>query len=380
MKIPRDTAYFLLLVFSILLFLSVQLKYRLNYMKEKSNKVETVAEIYKPDFSGIVVTDDNRIFLTFPQHSEAHSEPTLAEYKDGKLIPFPNKETTIPSNKASEDKIVSPHGMTLDKKGRLWVLDDGKIAGQPMAPGAAKVVCIDIDTKEIIKKIIITPPAMRPDTHLNDVRVDLTHGESGMIYITNSSFGLHPSLIIVDIETGKSRSVLENHYSTQPQPGFMAFLEGKPLVYNPNKPTFPAGGANGIELSNDNKTLYWTSIIGRKLYSISTNILSDMNASEETLGAAVKDHGDRPAADGITIDTDDNLYFGSFEHLSIIRKKQNGEFELIAHDERFVWLDSLFVSNNYIYITLGQWNRLPEFNNGKDLRKPPYLVVRVKIK
>ncbi len=380
MKISKVTTYSLLLVFSILLFLFIKLKYRLNYMKEKSNKVETVAEIYKPDFSGIVVTNDNRIFLSFPQHAEAHSGPTLAEYKDGQLIPFPNRAITTSSNKTPEDQIISPHGMTLDRKGRLWVLDNGKIAGQPIVPGTAKVVCIDIDTKEIIKKIIITPPAMRPDTHLNDLRVDLTHGKSGMIYITNSSFGLHPSLIVVDIGTGKSRSVLENHYSTQPQPGFMAFLEGKPLVYNPNKPIFPAGGANGIELSNDNKTLYWTSIIGRKLYSISTDILSDMNASEETLEVSVKDHGDRPAADGITIDTDSNLYFGSFEHLSIIRKKQNGEFELIAHDKRFVWPDSLFVSNNYIYITLGQWNRLPEFNNGKDLRKPPYLIVRVKIK
>ncbi|WP_059358992.1 L-dopachrome tautomerase-related protein [Parachlamydia acanthamoebae] len=343
-------------------------------------EIEVIAEITKPDFSGIVVTPDERIFLGFPQHAEAHVGPTLAEYRDGKLIPFPNAEWALPSNALPENHFVSPHGMTLDSLGRLWVLDDGKIAGQPIQPGAPKVVGIDLKTGEIFAKKIITSPAMKSDSHLNDLRVDLTHGKEGMVYIANSSFGTSPDLVVVDIESGKSRGVLGNHISTQNEKGYMAFLEGIPHVYDPKNPTFPVGGADGIALRKDGKTLYWTTLVGRRLYSIPTDILANMEATEEELAAAVKDEGERPATDGIAIDDENNIYFGAYEQQSIVKRKPDGQYELVAHDERFGWPDDLFLTKDYLYVTLGQWNRLPAFNNGKDLRKPPYLVVRIKIK
>lgn len=76
--------------------------------------MEVVLAISKPDFSGIVVTEDDRIFLGFPQHAEAHQGPTLAEYKNGKLIPFPNNEIAIPSNNPPENQLVSPHGQKIN--------------------------------------------------------------------------------------------------------------------------------------------------------------------------------------------------------------------------------------------------------------------------
>lgn len=104
-----------------------------------------------------------------------------------------------------------------------------------------------------------------------------------------------------------------------------------------------------------------------------------MNANEQLLGDSVKDEGERPATDGLTIDDNGNIYFGDFEQRSIVRRKPNGQYELVTHDHRFIWPDALFFTKNYIYVTLGQWNRLPAFNKGKDLRIPPYLVVRIKL-
>ena len=44
---------------------------------------------------------------------------TLAEYKDGKLIPFPNPAMSLPSPVPAADRLVSVHGMTTDTEDRL---------------------------------------------------------------------------------------------------------------------------------------------------------------------------------------------------------------------------------------------------------------------
>lgn len=332
-----------------------------------------------PDMSGIVVTNDNRIFLGFPRHADNHDMPSLAEYKNGKLIPFPDKQTTLKGNNP-DDYLVSPHGMTLDSVGRLWVVDNGKLAGvSEIQDGAAKVVCFDIKTGEKIFSIPILPPVLQKDAHLNDIRIDLKHGKQGMAYITNSSFGKTPSIIVVDIASGKSRELLLNHISTKAQDGFYTYLEGVAHTFNYDKPTFPSGGANGIAFIEKDNKLYWTPITGRGLYSISTDILSDFSKPEEEIANAVKYEGDRPACDGLAEDAEGNIYFGDFEQLALVKRDVKGEYTVIARDSNLIWPDGMAVSNGYLYVTLGQWNRLPGFNEGKDLRKPPYLVMKVKL-
>lgn len=121
------------------------------------------------------------------------------------------------------------------------------------------------------------------------------------------------------------------------------------------------------------KTLYWTTISGRKLYSISTDVLSDFNTTEKAVENAVVFEGEHPACDGLAEDEDGNIYFGAFEQQSIVQRSPDGNYKLLAHDkENFVWPDGLAYRNGFVYVTLGQWNRLPGFNGRKELRKPPY--------
>ncbi len=346
---------------------------------ESSQHIEIVAEICDPDPSGIVVSRDGRVFLGFPRHAVDHKKATLAEYKDGKLIPFPNAAMTLPSDVSAADRLVSVHGMTTDTEDRLWLIDDGKVAGQPIPPGGAKVVGFDLKTGKVVRKVVLAPPVLRPDSHMNDLRVDLTHGAKGTAYIADSSFGTTPALVVVDLATGKARRVLANSPSTQAEPGFMVFLEGRPLVYDPRHPSFPVGGADGITLSADSKRLFWTPLTGRRLYSIATDLLADARVSNEKLAAAVIDEGERPACDGLATDRSNRIYFGAFEQDSIVRRNPDGHFDPVTHDPRIIWPDALFATDTHLYATLGQWNRLPGFNEGRDLRRPPYLVARVPI-
>lgn len=363
-------------VFSIMAFCE-------NAVAQNNANMEIIAKISppNPDMSGIAVSSDNRVFLGFPRHADNHKEFALAELIDGQPVPFPDKEYVCPSAKPYANWLVSPHGMYMDKNDVLWVLDDGKRAGQQQIPeGAAKVVAIDIRYRKVLHTLIISKPVLSDDSHYNDLRVDLTHGEKGTVYIANSGFGERYSLVLIDVASGKCREVLLNHDATSPEAGFMGFLEGSPHVYDFKKQTFPNGGADGISLSPDSKKLYWTTITGRKLYSLPTDLLSDFNCSNQQISEAVQFEGEHPACDGLAEDENGNIYFGSFEQQSIIQRLPDGSYKLLVHDkDNFVWLDGLAYRNGYVYVTLGQWNRLPGFNGGKDLRKPPYLVVKIKV-
>jgi sugar lactone lactonase YvrE len=322
-----------------------------SFVKHTDNNLEIIASISppNPDPSGIAVTKTGRVFLGFPRHADNHKQFALAELVNGSLIPFPNKDYVFPSDKPFKDWLVSPHGMTIDSNGLLWILDDGKRSGIKEIPdGAAKVVAINVDTKQIVYSIPITKNAMSNDSHLNDLRVDLTHGAKGMVYIANSGFGERYSLVVVDIAKGTCREVLLNHPSVSPEPGFVGFLERKPLVYDPKKQRFPVGGADGIALSPDGKKVYWTAITGRKLYSLPADVLSNFETSDYEIEKAITFEGERPACDGLAEDTAGNIYFGSFEQLGLVKRKPDGSFETLVNDDRLGWPDGLFFSNGYL--------------------------------
>ena len=85
------------------------------YYSSFAQKLEIVARVMPPtpDMSGIAITPDGRIFISFPRHADNHKEYALAELKeDGQIVPFPNREMTYPSDHPYEEWLVSPHGMT----------------------------------------------------------------------------------------------------------------------------------------------------------------------------------------------------------------------------------------------------------------------------
>ena len=340
-------------------------------------ELHVVAAFKGPGPSGIAVTPTGRIFVGFPRHAENHPGPALAELKDGRLVPYPDAAFSLPSQAPWRDQLVSPHGMTTDSRGRLWLIDDGKIAGHPIVEGQAKLVGIDPANNKVIANVVIKPPAMLSDSHLNDLRVDLSHGAQGTAYIADSSFGTSPALIVVDIASGRQRRVLAGDRSTSADPGFVAMMEGRPLRYDPVHPSFPIGGVDGITLSPDQSRLYYTPLSSRRLYSIPTAVLADFHASEKQLAKAVRDEGDKGAADGLATDPQGRIYTTDFEHDAIRQRQLDGSFRILARDPRIVWPDGIYATAHQVYVVLGQWNRLAGFNGGHDLRKPPYLLVSI---
>lgn len=346
-----------------------------------AGSITVLGQFTDPGPSGVAVTPDKRLFISFPRHAQNHKDATLAEIINGKRIPFPNNEMSLPSNLPLKDRLISVHGITLDSKNNLWVIDDGKRAGIKEIPdGAAKVVGFDIQSHKVIASIPIYAPVLLPDSHLNDLRIDLTHGEKGTAYVTDSSFGISPALVVVDLATGKQRRVLANNISTQAEKGFVAYLAGKPRLYDPKHPSFPVGGADGITLSNDSKTLYYAPLTSRRLYSIPTDIIANFDNNEDTLAKNVKDLGEKGFADGLASDSQDRIYTTNGEHNSIWQRWPDGHIDLIARDPRIDWPDGIAVQGDTLYVVAGQWERLAGFHQGKDLREPNYLLLSIPFK
>ncbi|MCP1272339.1 major royal jelly family protein [Gluconobacter albidus] len=334
-----------------------------------SGNVQVIGRFSNAQPSGIAVLPDGRMVLGFPRSAHEHSGAKLALYAKGKLTPFPDA--------ASQEQFVSPLGMTVDANGQLWVLDEGMVSGTGTVAGAQKLFRIDPASGKIAQVIPLGAPALLPDSHLNDVRIDLTHGKAGSAFISDTSVDVHPALIVVDLATGHQRRILADTVSVMPVQGFVAMMDGVTGRYDPSHAIVPQGGVNGIAISPDQQTLYWQPLSSRRLYSAPTAVLSDPKTSETDLERAVKDEGETGISDGIATGPDGSLYITDNERHAILRHRPDGQISVVAHDPRLTEPDGLTYANGALYGTVGQWARLPVFHDGKDLEVMPYIVVKI---
>lgn len=342
--------------------------------------ISLAASLDSVEPAGVVVSSDNRLFLALPRGGVNHHFPSVVEIKNGKIWPFPNISINENVNSDYANHLVSVLGITIYKS-TLWILDQGKRAGIDGIPdGATKIVAVDINTKKILKTIPIPKPFFRETIQLNDLRFDPTHGKEGTIYISNNGFAKpDQSIIIADVATGRLRELFKDEPEVSPVKGFITYIEGRPHVLSYTHPTMPQGGVNGIELTHDFKKLYWTTPTNPNFYSISTDTISNFELSDATIRKAIHWEGQIVSNGGITIDAQDNLYFGDASRYSILKRTPQGEVSLVAYDPRLIWPDGLFVRDGFLYVTIGQWHRSPGLNGGKDLRHGPYDVLKIPI-
>lgn len=345
-----------------------------------SGHVQVAVSLQKDEASGVVVTPGGRMFLTLPRAGVNHTDPSLVEIINGQPVAFPDTAHTVPSGKPLAEWLVSPLGLTLSGN-TLWVLDEGKRAGIDAIPAdSAKLVAIDIPSRQVVKTILINKPQLRDTQQLNDLRVDVHHGAQGTVYISNNGFSKpDSSLLVVDIASGSVRELFRDQPQVSPAPGYMTWVEGKPHAYSVDHPTMPQGGVNGIELSPDGKTLYWTIPTNANTYSLPTALLSDPKQTEADLAKAIHFEGQAASNGGITVDDHGTLYYGDAAHHAIVAKNTQGQFSLVAQDPRLIWPDGLYYRKGYLYVSVGQWQRAPGLNGGKDLRKAPYEVLKIKV-
>jgi sugar lactone lactonase YvrE len=112
---------------------------------------------------------------------------------------------------------------------RLWIVDTGSIQMGPVRPGGAKLIGIDLNTNQVVKKIIFPSDVALSTSYLNDVRFDLRRGREGMVFITDSTSSGPNAIIVVNLASDKSWRRLNDHASTKADSEFVPVVEGEIL-------------------------------------------------------------------------------------------------------------------------------------------------------
>ncbi len=176
--------------------------------------------------------------------------------------------------------------VVIDPLDRLWILDTGAPRHRTTSYGGPKLMGVDLAQNRIITTILFPPDVALATTYLNDLRFDLRRGEQGMAFLTDSSPQSN-GLIVVDLASGQSWRRLHEHPSTKAEKGFLPVVEGQPLMLRPpDGPPQPyRSGVDGIAISHDGVRLFYSALMGRRLFSVSSDALVNRALDDATVAA-----------------------------------------------------------------------------------------------
>jgi sugar lactone lactonase YvrE len=267
--------------------------------------LETVKTCDTFKLVGIGVSHEGRIFASAPA---AQSGDRLVEVnaQTGAVTPYPD-QTWNTSGPDTEHEWAVPQAMWVDKADHLWVLDSGRAVLTGAGPSAKpKLVEFDLAGNKVMRSYRFDGTVAATDS-LNDLRIDLVHGYA---YLTN--IGNRGSLVVLDLETGKSRQVLVGDRSTfaDPQPHLM--IGDQPAESANGKPV--AIHADGIAFSPDAKWVYYRPLTDHKYWRVPTSALIDARLTPDELSREVQYLGSAELAGGLIMDQHGTLYGGDLEH------------------------------------------------------------------
>lgn len=368
-KISRDRLLnflaYLISVAILVIGLSFAVHHPVVAQDELQDELEIVAEFPAAHPPGnIAITPEGRIMMS--QHQFYGAPLRVVELlADNSLVPFPNQAwSSKPVQKGIGLNTVL--GLRADANGIVWMLDNSEGAGQP-----GKIVGWDTENDELYTVIYLPQPIIAENSFLNDLAVDL---DNNAIYLTDTAGGDNSALIVVDLNTGFSRRVLEGDVSTRPED--IPLIIDERVINMAGKPA--KVGANPITVDPNNEWVYYAPMSGTSLYRIATVDLLDPALSPEELSSRVERYGDKPICDGITVDDAGNVYLTSITDHAIGVVDATGKYQILYQDKKLLsWTDGMaFSPDNYIYVTVSQLQNSPPLNNGENDFQAPFYLVR----
>lgn len=339
---------------------------------------ERVAAFGSQRPTGVAVSRTSRLFVNFPYWEDGHRESVMEVAPGLPPRPYPDARWnepvpagTIPDAATAATHFLCVQSVVVDDQNRLWVLDPASPKFAGVVPGGAKLVQFDLATNQAVRTIVFGPAVALPQSYLNDVRFDT---KNNVAYLTDSGLG---ALVVLDLKTGRARRVLENHPSTRLDPAFTLRVNGHELRdENGEKPQF---NADGLELSADGNTLYFQPLMATRIYRIGTAFLRDSTLSAPVLAAKVEEWATVGASDGYGRDSQGNLYTSGIEDNTIRRLSASGLPTIVAQGPEISWPDSFATGpDGSLYFTTSQIQTQARWNKGKETRKQPYGLWRLK--
>lgn len=336
--------------------------------------LEVVAELDQRP-ANIAVTLDGQIIVSLHPFDKPATK-LVRITKDGKTEPFPSAEWNSPDGAIdSVPGFINVIGIRATTSGTVLVLDMGDTTHTP------RVIEITPAQPPIAAVRYIPREVTTPQSFLQDLAFDWDKGHAyiadmGQADLTKPA---QPAIIDLDMKKGWVRRHFAD-FAGIAAPATPIEAEGKAITIKDGKKDIPVHAAlNPITLDVLSDTLYFGPMGAGKLYRMPLARLAEQGLTDQDLQKRIEVVGDKPACDGITVDSAGNIYLGRIDKPEIGVIRPDGKYVPYIQDKRLVWVDGFsFGPDGYIYATVSQLNRAAFFNKGKDTSTKPFLIVRFK--
>lgn len=340
-----------------------------NAMAEKSGNYDILAKLEQGP-GNVTATDSGRIIMS--QHQFYDPQYSVIEFqRNGEVTPFPNRALNDRNTKA-DLALDSVLGIRTDTQGIVWMLDNGMRSG--VTP---KLVGWDTRNDKLYRVIYLPPPVAPKDAFVNDFAIDSGRKR---IFISDPAGGSNAALIVVNLETGAARRVLEGHASVVPE-NVDLIIDGHLIQVKDATSHLirPHIGVNPITEDLKNEWVYFGPMHGLSLYRIKAADLSDDSLDSQALVQRVERYSAKPISDGISIDRDNNIYLGELAENAIGVIKPDRSYQRLTQCPNLSWVDSFsFGPEGKLYAVVNRLHQSATLNGGESLSKPPYFLIQVK--
>lgn len=308
-----------------------------------AKQVITVAKFKGQQVTGVSVSDSGRIFVNFPRWRNGVANSVVEITADNQKKSYPNEvwNSWEIGQTVADDKFVGVQSVVAFEN-KLYVLDTRSQLFENVLD-APRVFVFDLLTDTLLRTYVLDENSYHPNSYINDLRVDKKNNK---IYFTDSG---HAGLVMLDLDSGKSKRILNDHESTSAEMQFLTFGEKK---------WERAIHSDGIALDTKNNRLFYHALTGYSLYSIPTN---SFELDDETqIEKSVKLEAKTAAPDGLILDKEGNLYFADLENNKIQYRKPDGSIHTLIEGDAIKWADTFSVHDNYLYFTNSRINEVTE--------------------
>ncbi len=299
------------------------------------HEIQEVVAFQGQQVTGVAVSDNGDIFANFPRWRTGVTHSVVKIDQNQRIAAYPDErwnDWEIGDSINASVFVAVQSVVAFEDK--LYVLD----TRNPLFQGVVdhpKIFVFDLQKDKLVNTYTLTPNSYHSNSYINDLRIDKKNNK---IYLTDSG---HAGLVIVDLTSGRSQRVLDNHVSTLAETDHLN-INGKAWTNTVH--------SDGIALDTKNDMLYYHALTGYNLYAVPTSVL--VAADETAVQENVKLVAETPAPDGMIIDDAGYLYLADLENHKIIKLNvSNGKMEVIAEGDKIKWADTFSIHNGVLYFT-----------------------------